>query len=146
MQCNTTIHMYLNRGYELEDRVLYELQRLTGIVEIFTERELTRIHGWLAASVDFLVETSDQLIFIQVKYLSTRRKESVNINKFINSIEFIRSQLTEEQKQKKVRGLWVSKLHPFTDNESLLQTYNIRVVSCFESMDTLVSRTVECIA
>ena len=132
--------MWLNRGYELEDRISTELQRLDGAT-VQTEKELTRTYGWLASSVDFLVETPDQLVFVQVKYLSTRRKESVNINKFLSSIRHIMSQ--HPSKNKPFVGLWVSRLHPFNDNETLLNSQNIHVVSCFDSMDTLVAKTVK---
>ena len=140
--------MYLNRGYELEDRLHCELRQLRG-VRLHTEKELTRLYGWLASSVDFLLETESQLIFIQVKFLSTRRKESVNINKFLSSIRHIRECIGDtgkKEKEKEVMGLWVARLQPFEDNGDLLRAYNIKVVTCYESMDTLISRTVECLA
>lgn len=136
--------MYLNRGYELEDRLHCELRQLRG-VRLYTEKELTRLYGWLASSVDFLLETDSQLIFIQVKFLSTRRKESVNINKFLSSIRHIRECIGDMGK-KEIMGMWVARLQPFEDNSDLLRASNIKVVSCYESMDTLISRAVECLA
>lgn len=137
--------MYLNRGYELEDKIGIELTRLHGVIKVYTERDLTRLYGWPASSVDFLVETPEDMVYIQVKYLSTRRKESVNINKFLSSIEYIRTQLHDYQRHKDTKGLWVSKLHPFDDNETLLRSCGVNVVSCFDSMDTLVSKTLQCL-
>lgn len=130
--------MWLNRGYELEDKLHMRLKLIpmSGLV-LYTEKELTKLYGWMASSVDFLIETQDKMIFIQVKYLSTRRKESVKINKFLSSMRYIR----EHRSTKPVYGLWVSKLHPFEDNEDLLNKCNVRIVSCFESMDILIDKT-----
>jgi hypothetical protein len=136
------ISMHINRGIELEDRLHTELRRVYG-ESLLTEKDLTRQHGWHASSVDFLIETDEHLIFIQVKYLNTRRKESVQINKFLKSIEHIRGQLDGHTKTKECKGMWVARLHPFQDNENLLRSCNIQVISCLDSMEALISKTMQ---
>lgn len=137
--------MWLNKGYELEDKLHSTLKSTYG-ANVFREKELTKLYGWMASSVDFLVETQDNLVFIQVKYLSTRRKESVKVQKFISSIQHISQYLPQRLLDKQITGLWVCKLLPFNDNQELLHTYNVRVVSCFDCMETLIRNTLKSIS
>lgn len=46
--------------------------------------------------------------------------------------------LPEHSLKKTMIGVWVCKLYPFGDNVKLLENYNIKVVSSFESIDTLI--------
>lgn len=130
--------MYLNRGYELEDRLLHALRGVAGAT-VCTEKDLTRSLGWDASAVDFMIDTKDRRVFMQVKYLSTRRKESVNIQKFLNSMKYVNACIPPSGKT--VTGLWVSKLHPFNDNVELLHAHDVIVESCFDSMDALIRNT-----
>jgi hypothetical protein len=130
-------NLTVNNGRELEGRLLLDLRQEYG-ANVYSEQELTKLYGWNASSVDFLIETEDHLIFMQVKYLATRRRESIQINKFISSIKHIRMSLPEHSLKKTMIGVWVCKLYPFGDNVKLLENYNIKVVSSFESIDTLI--------
>lgn len=128
-----------NCGKILEDE-LFENLKILPVKKIYTELELTELYGWGASSVDFLVEFDNITIFIQTKFLKSRRKENSYIRKFIDSIEYIKN---KHEDCKKPIGLWVCRLHPFNDNEVLLNSKNSHVISCFESISDLVLKTIE---
>ncbi|NBO72130.1 MAG: hypothetical protein EBU66_17645 [Bacteroidetes bacterium] len=125
-----------NQGRVLEEELFNRLKILP-VKSLYTERELIKIYGFDASSVDFVLEFDDHTVFIQTKYLKRRRKESNSIQKFIKSVKFINSN------NKKFYGIWASRCKPFDDNVLYLNSNNIEVVSCFESISTLVDLTIQ---
>lgn len=128
-----------NYGRILEN-VLFENLKNLPLKKIYTEKELTDMYGWDASSVDFMLEFNNKFIFIQTKFLNSRRRESTHINKFLKSIDFIK---INHNINIQYIGLWVCRLHPFDDNEKFLKSKNSYVISCFESITTLVNKTIE---
>lgn len=127
-----------NYGKLLEDILYYNLQN-TPYIKIYNEIQLTKLYGWNATSVDFMIEFNNIIIFIQTKYLNSRRKETRNIHKFLNSTYYIYNQLSTN---KPFIGIWVCRLHPFPDNEIFLSNNQSYVVSSFNSIYNLVDNTI----
>jgi hypothetical protein len=128
-----------NCGKILEDSLLNNL-KISSLKanNIYTEKQLTNIYGWDASSVDFMIEYNNFTIFIQTKFLKSRRKESCHIQKFIKSVNHINN--------KKINtpyiGLWVCRIHPFDDNVDFLKSNNSFVISSFDSINSLVNKTI----
>ena len=127
-----------NQGQVLENEMFSKL-RLLPVEAIYTERELIKEYGFDASSVDFLVEFEKFGIFIQTKYLKSRRRESCHIKRFLNSIQVIKS----DMKNKCFYGIWVSRCKPFDDNITYLKSNNVAVISCYESIPELVNQTIK---
>lgn len=127
-----------NCGKILEDSLLENLQILP-VNKIYTEKQLTNLYGWNASSVDFMIELNNFTIFIQTKFLKSRRKESCHIKKFINSIHHIKHM---HNINTKYIGLWVCRIHPFDDNILYLKSNHTHVISCFDSINNLVNQTI----
>ena len=133
----------LNHGRLLEERMLHSLeqivQRLTLAhqlqIHLYTEDDLRKEYGWPSVGVDFLIVIPKVgMVAIQTKYKKTRRREDHAIHNFVKSLEYI-AKCTD---MSLVRGLWVSRMHPFEDNVSRLDRMNIKCISNFDSMDQLV--------
>lgn len=128
-----------NFGYFLEYKV-YESMRSLGIFDdILVEDNLKKRWGWEAAGIDHLLFMGDYVIPIQTKWRCTRRREDLFINNYLKSLEYVMRLCGK----KLLFGLWVSRLEPFADNKERLKSMGVTAVSCYESMDTLVERTVD---
>jgi hypothetical protein len=128
-----------NCGLVLENELLEKLKCLPNVIRIYTEKELTKLYGWDASSVDFMIEFNNYTILIQTKYLKTRRKENFHINKFVKSINYLK----KVHNLNLFYGIWVCRIHPFDDNISYLHSNRTDVVSCFESINLLVNKTID---
>lgn len=131
------LHIY-NQGQVLENEMFSKLKVLP-IKALYTERDLIKEYGFNASSVDFLVEFENFDIFIQTKYLKSRRRESSHIKRFLNSIQVIKS----DMQNKCFYGIWVSRCKPFDDNITYLKSNNVAVISCYESIPELVNQTIK---
>lgn len=128
-----------NFGYFLEYK-MYESVRSLGIFDdILLEDNLKKKWGWEAAGIDHLLVTGDYVIPIQTKWRCTRRREDLFINNYLKSLEYVLGLCGK----KLLFGLWVSRLEPFADNKERLMSMGVYAVSCFESIDTLVQKTVD---
>jgi hypothetical protein len=115
---------------------LYETEKFE---QILYETELKKRYGWNASSVDMLIIYGDTLIFTQCKWRVSRRRESLDIAKFLNSAKHISQFFGTDFK---VYGLWVSRREPFSDNKELLKKENMCSISNFDSMDKLADAVV----
>lgn len=127
-----------NCGYILEKELLEKLKSLSA-KNIYTEKQLTKLYGWDASSVDFMIEFPNYTIFIQTKFLNTRRKENHHIHNFIKSVNFIKN----KHNVSLLYGIWACRIHPFDDNIQLLSSNKTNVISCFESINQLVDKTMD---
>ena len=127
----------LNKGYVLEEEMYKSLLEL-GFEEVKHERDLTRHYGWLLSSIDFLIEVDNCMIAIQTKYKKTRRRENHGIDNFLRSLDHFQKVVGNN---KQLLGLWISRLEPFEDNLERLAKKNVYCISCFESIEQLVSKT-----
>lgn len=123
-----------NLGYLFEERVFQEFASLNYFDEIVVESQLKKEWGWDAAGIDQLLVLGDYVIAVQLKYRSTRRRETMCINNFIRSLDYTLSKCGK----KLLFGLWVSRLIPFDDNIEHLKDKGVYCVSCFDSMDSLI--------
>jgi len=131
-------------GSLFEEKIHQNLCKLPNTLRIYRENDLTRIYGWDASSIDFIVEFENNMLFIQTKWRKTRRRESLGINHFIKSIKYIQS--LELVKNKKYSGLWISRRKPFDDNIRLMKDSGIETIYCFDSMETLVEQATQYIS
>jgi hypothetical protein len=130
-----------NFGYFLEYKVYEGLNSLGIFDDILLEENLKKKWGWEAAGIDHLLVLGDYVIPIQTKWRCTRRRENLCIHNYLKSLEYV-LQLCGK---KMLFGLWVSRLEPFQDNKDRLSSKGIHAVSCFESIDVLVQKTVDCV-
>ena len=125
-----------NCGYILENELFEKLKSLPA-KKIYTEKQLTELYGWDASSVDFMIEFPNYTLFIQTKFLNTRRRENHHISNFIKSINHIKKRHNIDS----LHGMWVCRIHPFEDNIKYLTKNKTDVVSCFDSINELVNKT-----
>lgn len=124
-----------NFGYYLENKLYAHIKSLDLFDDIIVEDQLRKELGWDASGVDHLIIYKDFIIPIQTKWRKTRRKETLFINNFLHSLDYI---CTKLQDKRFLFGLWVSRREPFEDNKEHLLGRNILPVSCFNSIDELV--------
>jgi hypothetical protein len=86
-----------------------------------------------------LIITTNGIIPIQIKYRRTRRKETHCINNFLKSI----NHLPHLYDKPILFGVWISRMLPFTDNQSLLESHKIQCVSYFDDVDILIEKSIE---
>jgi hypothetical protein len=123
-----------NLGYLFEERVFREFESLNCFDDIVLESQLKKEWGWDAAGIDQLLILGDYVIAVQLKYRSTRRRETICINNFIKSLDYTLPKCGK----KLLFGLWVSRLIPFDDNIEHLKHKGVYCVSCFDSMESLI--------
>jgi hypothetical protein len=129
---------FVNPGKLLENKIQDGLKGLGLFDEILHEDDLRRTCGWDASSVDHLLVIGDFMIPIQDKWCNTRRRETKNIARFLQSVYYVSDKI-----QKKVLfGAWVSRIEPFEDNKEMLMQHKIITVSCYHSIDDLVTKVV----
>jgi hypothetical protein len=126
-------------GYIAEQSFYKKVLNLDIFSEIKYEDDLVKDYSWRFSSIDYLLIKEDGIIPVQIKYRRTRRREDRSVNNFIKSVD----QLSSIYNKPILFGLWISRLRPFDDNESLLGTRNIRCVSHFEDMETLISKSID---
>jgi hypothetical protein len=129
----------MNHGFILEKVFYEEVSKFTSL--IYTEKELKRMYGWDATSIDFLIICDNSVIAIQTKYRKSRRRENKYIANFIKSLNFIKNMKLYDDK--KWSGIWVSRRIPFEDNIELLKINDIICSSHYESSEGLVNITCE---
>lgn len=129
-----------NYGYYLETKLYDNIKSLDLFDDIIVEDTLRKELGWDASGVDHLIIYKDFIIPIQTKWRKTRRKETLLINNFLHSLDYI---CTKLQDKRFLFGLWVSRREPFDDNKEYLLDRNILSVSCFNSIDELVELAVD---
>lgn len=131
-----------NQGYEAERRFYEYIHSLSIFQDIKYEVELKRLYGWHAKSIDYLLVAPHGVIPVQIKYRRSRRRENRSIANFLKGLET----LTNVYKEKPLLfGLWISRLQPFLDNVGLLETHNVKCVSHFDDLDTLMKKGVEAV-
>jgi hypothetical protein len=128
-----------NIGYVFEDIVYEELRSLNIFDEIHHETELTRMYGWDASSIDYMLVYKNKVIVVQTKWRKTRRREDAGIHKFIRSINYMKGQVNGK---KQFYGLWVSRREPFEDNIQFLGAHNVSCISNFNSMTSAAKEMV----
>lgn len=126
--------MTKNIGYVFEDIVYEELRSLNIFDEIHHETELTRMYGWDASSIDYMLVYKNKIIVVQTKWRKTRRREDAGIQKFVRSINYMKDHIVDLDEKKQFYGLWVSRREPFEDNIRYLGSHNVSCVSNFNSM------------
>lgn len=127
-----------NFGYEAE-RLFYDYIKATNIFKtVKHETDLKKLHGWDVTSIDYLLESQNGLIPVQIKYRGTRRRENSGVQNFLKSIEKV-SRLYEKPI---LFGIWISRLRPFDDNHDLLSLHNIACVDEFHNMQHLMEKSV----
>lgn len=131
-------------GTLFEDKIHHNLCMIPNTIKIYREKDLTRMYGWDASSIDFIVEFKENIIFIQTKWRKSRRRESHGVIHFMNSIKHIQN--TEPKNNKKYSGLWISRRKPFDDNIRLMKDSGIETLYCFESMEGLVEKATKYIS
>lgn len=129
-----------NLGYEVEKN-FYDYIKKCSIFdfEIKSEVQLKKQYGWAFTSIDYLLITQDGIIPIQIKYRKTRRKEDHFINNFLKSVDELRTIYDKPI----LFGLWISRILPFLDNQSLLQTRKVECVSYFYDSKILIEKSIE---
>lgn len=125
--------MIINNGILFEKLIHKKLVESNLFNEVYHEKDLIKLFGILASSVDFMLEYDNTLIFIQCKYKNTKRKETRDIQNYIKSIEYI----VEKLNKNIYIGIWISKLTPFEDNIEYLSKKNIKIISNYTSIEDL---------
>ena len=132
----------LNIGRQFEARVYKELLDLKQFDCIYDEIDLRKQYGWDSSGIDFLVVKGNIALAIQLKWRKSRRRESIGIEKFLNSLSYVKQKSGETNAGYNLAGgLYISRLEPFEDNKEKLREHNIISLSCFESMESLVEQT-----
>lgn len=129
----------VNYGRLLEVKLHSHLAALGLFDQILHEDELRKNCGWDASSVDHVLVIGDYMIPIQEKWRNTRRRETKNMTRFIQSVYFV----SEKMHKKVLFGAWVSRIEPFDDNKEMLQRHKIMSISCYTSIDELVAKVVK---
>jgi len=127
-----------NLGYEVENH-FYDSIKKCSLFEIKSEIQLKKQYGWAFTGIDYLLITNDGIIPIQIKYRKTRRKEDHFINNFLKSVDELRTIYDKPI----LFGLWISRILPFLDNQSLLQSRKVDCVSYFYDSKVLIEKSIE---
>jgi hypothetical protein len=125
-------------GRYLEDQLLKKIISIGEFDEIYTERDLIKGFGFRASSIDFMLTRKNQMIFIQLKWRKTRRRENHGINNFLNSVEYLTNILGRD---KYSFGVWSSRIEPFEDNKSKLRAMKIYSINSIDNIQSLVEKT-----
>ncbi len=125
--------MIINNGILFEDSIHKKLVQSNLFSEIYHEKDLIKLFGISASSVDFMLEYDNTLIFIQCKYKNTKRKETRDIKNYVKSMEYIIEKLNKNI----YIGLWISKLTPFQDNIEYLSKKNVKIISNYTTVENL---------
>lgn len=123
----------MNNGIIFEKSLHKKLIECKLFNKIVHEKELIKTYGFLACSIDFMLEYENKLIFVQCKYKNTKRKETKDIKNYVKSMDY----LSEKLGNKLYIGLWISKLTPFEDNIKFLSSKNTKVISHYSSVEDL---------
>lgn len=128
----------VNCGRLLEEK-MYEKLVTAFSVSIYQESDLTRMYGWSSSGIDFLIDfDNDIAIMLQTKYRGTRRRETHSVKNFLKSLDHVSNCV----KKRNILSFWISKLHPFQDNEELMSSYGVKCISNYKSMDELIEMTI----
>lgn len=129
----------INEGLILET-LCYEklLNNFSHTDLILSERELIKLFGFFAASVDFLIINKIRAIAIQIKWTNTHRYENKNIINFITSCEYIKTFLGDRE----FVMIWSSKKDPFLDNKKFFKVLNVKCISNFNQKEDLIFDTI----
>ena len=130
---------YTNCGRIFEKKIYNELTKLKGIDRIYDENDLRKRYGWDSIGVDFLLVRKNYCIAIQTKYCKTRRREDDAIRKFINSLDYV----IYHTNLKCICGFWISRMKPFDDNLSYMNSKNIQCIHEFHDMETLIHNSIK---
>jgi hypothetical protein len=130
-----------NLGAKLEAYMLSELLKMDFFDCIYHERDLIQLYGWECSSIDILIVKGDYIIPTQQKWRNTKRRETYGIMNFVNSINYIQEKLNK----KVLFGLWSSKIHPFDDNVSCLESERVICVSHYNDIHGLVQKSIQTI-
>jgi len=128
-----------NFGYIVEQLFYDNISKLGIFIDIKHEKELIKTYGFSYSSIDYILILKDGIIPVQIKYRGSRRRETIGVDNFISSI----SKLGDIFNKPIIYGLWISRLRPFDDNESLLGLHNIRCVDDFHDMNRLIEKSVD---
>lgn len=131
----------LNLGAKLEADVYNQIKEMKAFDFVLLEKDLVSMYGWNSSSIDQLLIIDKYMIPIQLKWRRTRRRETQGIENFIRSIHYIKTRVNKDV----LFGVWSSRMMPFEDNISLLETEKIVSVSFFDDIDGLVMRTIKVI-
>lgn len=129
----------LNLGYEVERKFFNSIKQCNFFIDIKSEKDLKKLYGWDLSSIDYLIITTNGIIPIQIKYRRTRRKETHCINNFLKSIDH----LPQIYEKPILFGVWISRMSPFMDNQTLLESRKIQCVSYFDDIDILIKKSIE---
>jgi hypothetical protein len=124
-----------NRGYEFEQKIFKSFTNLG--YKLLYEDELRKKYGWIASSIDFILELEAGIIIIQTKWSNTQRRSTKDVDNFINSIKYI-NKLYEKPY---LYGLWISRIKPFDDNITKMKEVKIDCICCYDSMDELIEKS-----
>lgn len=130
-----------NFGAKLEVDVYNQTKQMKEFDVVLLEKDLVSMYGWNSSSIDQLLIIDKYMIPIQLKWRRTRRRETQGVENFIRSIHYIKTKLNKDV----LFGVWSSRMMPFEDNVSLLESEKIISVSFFENIDGLVTRTIKLI-
>jgi hypothetical protein len=125
-----------NFGRLLEDEMFKSIKALGMFDIILTEDDLIRMYGWQSSSIDLMLQSKEHIIFIQLKWRRSRRRENKGIDNFVRSVEHVSGCLGN----KYTFGVWVSRRDPFDDNKCLLMNRKIYTVHEFENIENLVKK------
>lgn len=125
-----------NYGRHFEHVFRTNLEKIGIFDRIVDENYLTKKWGWHATSVDFMGETENGIVLIQIKYRRTRRRETAAVQNFIKSVKWLCGCVGKPM----LFGLWVSRLDPFEDNKELMKQFKIDIISHYDSIEGLVQR------
>jgi hypothetical protein len=130
-----------NLGAKLEADVYHQIKDMKAFDNVLLEKDLVSMYGWNSSSIDQLLIIDNYMIPIQLKWRRTRRRETQGVENFIRSINYIKNKVNKDV----LFGVWSSRMMPFDDNVSLLETEKIVSVSFFDDIDGLVMRTIKVI-
>lgn len=130
-----------NLGAKLEEDVYNQIKHMKEFDIVLLEKDLVSMYGWNSSSIDQLLIIDNYMIPIQLKWRRTRRRETQGVENFIRSIHHIKRKINKDV----LFGVWSSRMMPFEDNISLLETEKIVSVSFFEDIDGLVKKTIKVI-
>lgn len=129
------------KGRLLEDILLAGIQDTKCFDNVYTESQLIKFYGFKASSIDFMLKKGNKIIFIQCKYRLSRRRENRSIEKFLNSVKFLKDIYGPSHLY---MGLWSSRREPFEDNKTWMIGHKIYSISKDAMLD-LVHETISLI-
>lgn len=113
-----------NKGFLFEKNIYKDLYETHKFSEIYYEKDLIKIYGNKCSGIDFMLKYKNYIILIQCKYRNNIDDNFIEINKFLNSIKYICSKLSNTN----IICFWISKVYPHEKYLKYFNNNNINII------------------